>query len=178
MAISIIFMQSRNPQFNFVGKITIDNKTPLRGFLRAGRGESFWGENWTFFFIPGALRRGAGEVGANGAGADGAGANGAGDDGGLSRWGGCWGVTGWSESTGLSQSTETESDLEPISTRKYFGYLERTRYGPLYNGDNGGLDASSLIKTWEQETKLEGIWSGLRLELQSGEAGLMHCSSG
>jgi hypothetical protein len=25
--------------------------------------------------------------------------------------------------------------------------LERTRYGPLYNGDNRGFDASSLIKT-------------------------------
>jgi len=50
--------------------------------------------------------------------------------------------------------------LEPISTRKYFGYLERTRYGPLYNRDNGGFDASSLIKTGEQLAKIEGIWSG------------------
>jgi len=46
------------------------------------------------------------------------------------------------------------------STRKYFGYLERTRYGPLYNRDNRGFDASSLIKTCEQVAKLEGIWSG------------------
>ena len=127
--------------------------TSHRGFLRTGRGESCWGENGTFFFLPGALWRSAGEAGA---GADGAGANGAWDDGGLP----CRGVTGWSESTGLSRSTETESDLEPISTRKYFGYLVRTRYVPLYNRDNGGFDASSLIKTWEQETKLEGIWSG------------------
>ena len=135
-------------------------RTSLRRFLRTRRGESCWGENRTFFFIPGVLWRGAGEAEDNGAGADGAGANGAGDDRGLPRRGGCWGVTGWSESTGLSRSIETESDLEPISTRKFFGYLERTRYGPLYNGDNGGFDASSLIKTWEQETKLKGIWSG------------------
>ena len=82
------------------------SRTSLRGFLRTGRGESCWGENRTFFFIPRALWRGAGEAGANGGGADGAGANGAGDDGGLQRRGDCWGVTGWSESTGLSRSTK------------------------------------------------------------------------
>ena len=30
MAISIIFMQSRNPQFNFVGKITIESDKFLK----------------------------------------------------------------------------------------------------------------------------------------------------
>jgi len=68
--------------------------------------------------------------------------------------------------------------LEPISTRKFFGYLERTRYGPLYNGDNGGFDASSLIKHENKKLNLKGSDLVLWLELQSGEAGLMHCSSG
>ena len=40
--------------------------------------------------------------------------------------------------------------------------LRNYRWGPLYSGDSGGLDESSLMKTWEQEAKLEGISSGFR----------------
>ena len=77
------------------------------------------GENRNFISEPVAVERGVGRLGVGGTGAIGFGGNR-----GLPRRGGSWAVTGNSERTGFSWSTETESILEPIWREKYLGEQE------------------------------------------------------
>ena len=115
----------------------LSGSTYIGGNSRTEGAAGTGGEKWTFFFGLVALGKGVGwpEIGGGGAGGfkvkglgtGGNGAGGFGDNRGLPLQGGVWVVTGNSESTGFSRSTETESVLEPIWREKYLGERETTK---------------------------------------------------
>ena len=101
--------------------------TTLLGFLRAEDAAGTGGEKLTFLFGPVALGRGVGRFGVGGDKAGGFRAGGFRGKRGLPLRGGSGAVSGNSESTGFSRSTETESVLEPIWREKYLGERETTK---------------------------------------------------